>query len=120
MEFWLVDVKSTVRVNEKDVAMDYINTLRDKRIVNNVHLSASTKEEALQIVLDERRREMPMLGCTRLIDLKRLNREPAFAKTIEHNVNGTIYKLEPNSPKYILPIPPNVLRYNPNMVPNVR
>ena len=32
-------------------------------------------------VLEERRREMPMLGCTRLIDLKRLNREPEFAKT---------------------------------------
>lgn len=44
---------------------------------------------------------MPMLGCTRLIDLKRLNREPEFAKTIVHEVNGVEYKLEPNSPKYI-------------------
>lgn len=61
-----------------------------------------------------------MVGCTRLIDLKRLNREPEFAKTITHTINGTEYKLEPNSPKYVLPIPPVVLRYNPNMPDNIR
>lgn len=30
MEFWLLDVKSTVVVNNKDVAFDYINTYYEK------------------------------------------------------------------------------------------
>ena len=30
MEFWLLDVKSTVNVNGTDVAFDYINTYYDK------------------------------------------------------------------------------------------
>ena len=103
-----------------DKAMEYINTLRDNRIIDNVPLVASDNKDALVKVLEERRREMPMLGCTRLIDLKRLNREPEFAKTIVHEVNGVEYRLEPNSPKYILPIPPSVLRFNPDMIPNIR
>lgn len=30
MDFWLMDVQSTVTVNEKDVAFDYINTFYEE------------------------------------------------------------------------------------------
>lgn len=119
-EMYLIAAECEARIGTVENAMSYLNKLRDNRIMNNVHLSATSKENALKLVLDERRRELTLNGCTRLIDLKRLNREPAFAKTIVHEVNGKEYKLEPNSPKYILPIPPNILRFNPNMAPNVR
>ena len=119
-EMYLIAAECEARIGSKDKAMEYINTLRDSRIIDNVPLVASDNKDALVKVLEERRREMPMLGCTRLIDLKRLNREPEFAKTIVHEVNGVEYKLEPNSPKYILPIPPTVLRFNPDMIPNIR
>ena len=119
-EMYLIAAECEARIGSKDKAMEYINTLRDSRIIDNVPLVASDNKDALVKVLEERRREMPMLGCTRLIDLKRLNREPEFAKTIVHEVNGVEYRLEPNSPKYILPIPPSVLRFNPDMIPNIR
>lgn len=119
-EIYLIAAECEARSGRKDKAMEYINTLRDHRILQNVPLTATDPKEALKIVLEERRRELPMLGCTRLIDLKRLNREPEFAKTITHEVEGVVYKLEPNDPKYVLPIPPNVLRYNPNIKPNER
>ena len=119
-EMYLIAAECEARIGSKDKAMEYINTLRDNRIIDNVPLVASDNKDALVKVLEERRREMPMLGCTRLIDLKRLNREPEFAKTIVHEVNGVEYRLEPNSPKYILPIPPSVLRFNPDMIPNIR
>lgn len=119
-EMYLIAAECEARIGDKDKAVDYINTLRDNRIIDNVHLTVADNKEALRLVLDERRREMPLLGCTRLIDLKRLNREPEFAKTIVHEVNGVEYKLEPNSPKYVLPIPPNVLRFNPDMTINER
>lgn len=119
-EIYLIAAECEARIGSKDAAINYINKLRDYRIHNNVALSAPDNKTALRLVLEERRREMPFLGCTRLIDLKRLNREPEFAKTIVHEVDGTEYKLEPNSPKYILPIPLNVLRFNPEMTPNER
>lgn len=119
-EMYLIAAECEARIGSKDKAMEYINTLRDNRIIDNVPLTAADSGDALRKVLEERRREMPMLGCTRLIDLKRLNREAEFAKTIVHEVDGVEYKLEPNSPKYILPIPPNVMRFNPDMTPNIR
>lgn len=119
-EMYLIAAECEARIGSKDKAMEYINTLRDNRIIGNVPMTATDNRDALRKVLEERRREMPMLGCTRLIDLKRLNREPEFAKTIVHEVDGVEYTLEPNSPKYILPIPPNVMRFNPDMTPNIR
>lgn len=119
-EMFLIAAECEARVGSKDKAMEYINTLMDKRIRNFTPQVASTNDEALVKVLNERRRELAMLGCTRLIDLKRLNRESRFAKTITHTTEGQTYTLEPNSPKYILPIPPKVLSFNPAMQPNVR
>lgn len=119
-EIYLIAAECEARIGNKDNAMKYINELRDHRILKNVDQTAADNKEALRLVLEERRRELTFVGCTRLIDLKRLNREPEFAKTIVHEVNGVEYKLEPNSPKYILPIPPTVLRFNPNMTPNNR
>lgn len=119
-EIYLIAAECEARIGSKDQAMEYINTLRDYRIVNNTPISADSNEEALRLVLEERRRELTMNGCMRLIDLKRLNKEPEFAKIITHRANGVDYTLEPNSPKYVLPIPPTVLRYNPDMEDNPR
>lgn len=119
-EMYLIAAECEARIGSKEKAMQLINTLRDKRIIDNTPLAATSNEDALVKVLDERRRELTMLGCTRLIDLKRLNKEPRFAKTITRNALGKTFKLEPNSPQYVLPIPAKVLRFNPNMAPNVR
>lgn len=83
-EMYLIAAECEARIGSKDRAMELINKLRDNRIIDNVHLTAASNDDALVKVLDERRRELTMLGCTRLIDLKRLNKEPRFAKTITH------------------------------------
>lgn len=119
-EIYLIAAECEARLGNKSKAMYYINTLRDHRIIDHTSLTAGSDEDALRKVLDERRREMVFQGCTRLIDLKRLNRDPRFAKTIVHEVNGVMHTLAPGDPKYILPIPPTVLRFNPNMKPNKR
>lgn len=125
-EMYLTAAECEARIGEPQRAMTLINNLRDKRIFDNVPLTATSKDDALEKVLEERRRELAMTGCFRLTDLKRLNKDPRFAKTIKHNIfdadKNTLvtYTLLPNDPKYILPIPPRVLRFNPNMQPNVR
>ena len=119
-EMYLIAAECEARIGSKDRAMELINKLRDNRIFDNVHLTATSNDDALTQVLDERRRELTMLGCTRLIDLKRLNKDPRFAKTITRTAQGKTITLAPNDPKYVLPIPAKVLRFNPNMEPNVR
>lgn len=60
-------------------------------------------------------REMPFTGMTRYIDLKRLNLEKRFQKTITRKADGQTWILPPNDNRYILPIPPRVLEYNPEI-----
>lgn len=120
-EMYLIAAECEARIGSKDKALELINKLRDNRIFNNTPLTASTNDEALNIVLEERRREFAMTGMMRFVDLKRLNKETRFAKTITHTVGTTTYTLEPNSPKYVLPIPAKVMRFNPGtMVQNER
>ncbi len=119
-EVYLIAAECEARVGSKDNAMEFINKLRDKRILENTPLTATSNEDALVKVLDERRRELLMDGFTRVIDLKRLNKDPRFAKTVTHKVGEQVYTLEPNSPKYVLPIPHTVIKFNPDMKQNER
>lgn len=120
-ELYLIAAECEARVGSKDKALTHLNTLRTNRIVGNTPLVAATNDDALKIALDERRREMPYLGITRLADLKRLNKDPRFAKTITHettNSDGLVtstYTLAPNDLRYVLPIPPKVLALNPGI-----
>ena len=56
-----------------------------------------------------------MIGYMRYVDLRRLNKEPQFAKTIVHKVGNEKWELPANDPRYIMPVPQNVLEYNPDI-----
>lgn len=117
-EILLIAAECEARVGSVTNALSHLNTLRDMRIMNNVHYSnipEKSKTEVLKLVIDERRREFVFNGVTRLIDLKRLNREAWFAKTIVHSADGQTWELPANDPRYIMPIPSTVLEYNPNI-----
>ena len=49
MEFWLVDVKSTVNVNGKDIAMDYINTYFNRDVAIAEAQFLSLNEDVISI-----------------------------------------------------------------------
>ena len=72
------------------------------------------KDSVLNFVLAERRRELAFNGFTRLVDLKRLNLDPRFATTVKHVGANETWVLMPNDPKYVLPIPQKVMRFNAN------
>lgn len=73
-----------------------------------VDYTASTADEALDIILKERRKELVMRG-QRWTDLRRLNRDSRFAKTLQRNLDK-VYELPPNDPRYVLLIPEEVIK----------
>ena len=113
-EIYLIAAECEAREGSVERAMSLINKLRDNRIKNNTPLVATGRSDALQKVLEERRRELAMSGMVRYIDLKRLNQESQFAKTVTHVTGEGTFSLEPNSPLYVLPIPAKVMRFNKN------
>ena len=106
------------RIGATSKAIGYLNTLRASRIRNHIPYEAADytdKQKALQLVLDERRCEFAMIGYMRYVDLRRLNKESQFAKTVVHKVGNEIWELPANDPRYIMPVPQNVLEYNPDI-----
>ncbi|WP_311436318.1 RagB/SusD family nutrient uptake outer membrane protein [Hoylesella timonensis] len=113
-EIYLIAAECEAREGSVERAMSLINKLRDNRIKNNTDIVATDRNDALQKVLEERRRELAMSGMVRYIDLKRLNQGSQFAKTVTHVTSEGTFTLEPNSPLYVLPIPAKVMRFNKN------
>lgn len=106
-EQYLIRAECNARIGEIDLALADLNHLLETRFVNGKYIpySSSEKEEVLQWVLEERRKELVFRGL-RWSDLKRLNRN---GENIEPTriLGNRKYTLTPNSPQWILPIPLN-------------
>ncbi|WP_281635233.1 RagB/SusD family nutrient uptake outer membrane protein [Flavobacterium marginilacus] len=125
-EVYLMLAECYARENKFTEAVDILNKLRAKRILSGtVNLSVpATRKETMELVINERRKEL-LLGFNRFFDLKRLNTETEYAKTITRVfpiVNKTVpqktYTLQPNSKLYIVPFPLSALTKNPKLTLN--
>jgi tetratricopeptide (TPR) repeat protein len=118
-EIYMIKAECSARAGNVADAMTYLNTLLRKRYVTGTYVdkTAASADEALRIVLMERRKELLMHG-TRWSDLRRLNKDPRFAKTITRVVKGQAYTLQPNSLQYTLPIPDDVMLQVPGLQQN--
>lgn len=109
-ELYLIRAEANAREGKITEAMNDVNELLFHRYRTGtfIPLSPSTMEEALQIIMDERRKELAFRGL-RWTDLRRYNIEGANI-TLERTLNGQSHSLPPNSNLYVLPIPPEVVR----------
>ena len=69
------------------------------------------RDKLLDFVLAERRRELAF-RCLRWTDLKRLNRESKYRKTIMREFEGKTITLEPDHDRYQFKIPKESVMYN--------
>ncbi len=120
-EMMLIKAECLARGGDTAGAMAVINNLRQHRFTpaDFVELSASGADEALILVLRERRLELMGRGY-RWFDLKRLNKESRFATTVTHQYQGETYTLEPNSLNYVFPIADIYTVQNPEIEQNPR
>ncbi len=109
-EGYLVKAECEARAGNAARAMETLNALLVTRWKTGTFIpyKASDSQEALSIVLGERRKEL--IGRHhRWFDLRRLNLEPGRAVTCNRNYNGTIYQLLPNDVRYTFLIPQIVI-----------
>ncbi len=73
-----------------------------------VPFTAATPEEALALIITERRKQLMFRGI-RWMDIKRLNKEGRNI-TLKRTVNGQTYLLPPNDNRYALSLPVDIIR----------
>lgn len=112
-ELFLILAECEARENNVTDAMKNLNDLLRTRwkkvsgVSTYLDMSAANAGDALSKVLIERRKELVWRGI-RFTDLRRLNKEGANI-VLTRVVNGQTYTLAPDSPRYVLPIPPDVI-----------
>lgn len=106
-EIYLIRAEALARTGNVTQAMLVLNSLLQKRWRTGtfVPLTALNTPDAVSKVIEERRKELPFTGNLVWTDLRRLNKESQFAKTLRRAVGSTVYELLPNSIRYVLPIP---------------
>lgn len=105
-EIYIINAECQARIGSVNTAMKLLNKLLITRYLNTspyIPLTAASPEEALRIVLLERRKEL-VFRALRWHDLKRLNKEGANIN-LRRTVNGVDYILPPNDPRWVFPIP---------------
>ncbi|WP_342089091.1 RagB/SusD family nutrient uptake outer membrane protein [Dyadobacter sp. OTU695] len=109
-EVYLTRAECYARQGRTGQALSDLNALLVKRFKKGTFnpLTAASAEQALRLVIAERKKELVARGL-RWADLRRLNREEAFKTTLRRRFDGKEYVLFPGSPRYTFPIPPNEL-----------
>lgn len=110
-EMMLVRAECRARAGDKENALADLNTLMKNRWRNIVvyrEITAENAEAALSIILKERRKELLFRGL-RWMDIKRFNKEGRGIE-LKRIVNGQEYRLVPNSNRFALPLPADVVR----------
>lgn len=110
-EMLLTRAECYVRKGEVQKGMDDLNKLLRKRFVKEtfIPLTATDQKEALEMLFEERRKELVYRGI-RYSDLRRINKDERFAVPLKRIINGRVYNLLPNEARYVLPIPDDVIR----------
>jgi hypothetical protein len=109
-EIYLIRAEVFARLGQLSEAMNDLNAVRQQRWNNSAvykAIGAINNDDALKKVLEERRKELVFRGL-RWMDIKRLNKEGRNIMPIR-KIEGKIYLLTPNSDRYALPIPQDII-----------
>jgi hypothetical protein len=112
-EMYLIRSECNARLANTIAAINDLNALLITRWKTGtfVPYTAINSDDALIKILAERRRELLARGM-RWFDLRRLNKDTRFAKTLLRQISGVTFQLPPNDPRYTFYIPAGVIALN--------
>lgn len=111
-EVLLIKAECEARRNNIEGAMDALNALLVKRWKSGtfVPYQASVQDEALALILEERRKELCFRSGLRWMDLKRFNTLPDERRSIKRLLNGEEVILDSEDKRLLWLIPLDVVR----------
>lgn len=106
-EVYFIRAECNARLSNVTAALSDLNKVLAKRFKTGTYVDFATDNAdiALVKILEERRKEFPFTGLLRWQDLRRLNKEARFAKTLTRKFLNTTYQLLPDDKRYVYPIP---------------
>lgn len=110
-EVYLIKAEAAARINRVSESLAALNALLRARYDKSapVTITETNSEDLLCIVLTERRKELVLRGRS-WSDLKRLNVDARFQKTLMRQLGTDVYKLEPNDRKYAFRLVETLIR----------
>ena len=110
-ELELIAAEAFARIGKEEESREYLNSLLSRRISAEFFEPEKVSgEELLEKILLERRKELVGRGM-RWVDLRRLNQYEESKETLEKMVGGELYVLDPDSKKYVFPIPDEEINF---------
>jgi hypothetical protein len=112
-EMYLIRAECFARSNDVIRGVTDLNTLMQKRWAQGTFVpysSSLTPKQLLDIILTERRKELLFRNQSRWNDLRRLNQEPDYQKTLVRQINSVRYTMAPDSKNYAYLFPVSVIQ----------
>ncbi len=108
-EIYLIRSECNARLGNIQDAMADLNTLLENRWETStfIPLSAISIQDALSIILAERRKELVFRGI-RWCDIKRLNKEN-LGISLKREISNQSYQLQANANYFALPLPADII-----------
>jgi hypothetical protein len=120
-EMMLIKAECEARAGNTSTALSMLNNLRKKRLATTGYtdLTATDAQQALQLVITERRKELMGTGA-RWFDQRRLQKDNGFISTVSRPFKGVTYSLAPGSHEYTFAIADKYILLNPEIEQNPR
>ena len=114
-EVYLIQAECMARTGNVAGAMDVLNKVRQKRILPEYYqaLTASSADAAIDIIIKVKGDAL-VQTIIPFCDARRLNLEPAHARTLTKVENGQNYSLSPNSHMWVMPFPMGAVKNSGN------
>lgn len=103
-EMYHIKAECLARQGKIKDAMDTLNILRKTRILEDNYkpLTANTTEEAVRYIIQDKANEF-LQTCIPFWDLRRLNKDSKYVRTLTKTEDGETYTLKPGSHLWIMP-----------------
>ncbi|WDF66932.1 RagB/SusD family nutrient uptake outer membrane protein [Sphingobacterium oryzagri] len=113
-EVYLLRAETLARLGRNAEATETMNTLLRFRYKTGQFIPWQNidSEVLLAKILEERQKELLFRGGIRWSDLRRLNRDPRFAKKLIRRLGAQLFELEPLDIRYTFLLPWTVLEMN--------